>query len=430
VELSQKGAATLDRLGLVYLAMEVRTGKTLTALEIARLIGAKKVLFLTKKKAIASIEKDFALLKPGYQLIVLNDEILVSQLVRTGKAEVRSAMEDLIEGVDLLIHDEHHRVGAFPKPGEGCKMLKRFFGHLPHIYLSGTPTPESYSQIYHQMWISDRSPFPEGTFYKWAAKYVNVQKKYIGQYSVNDYSQALWPLIELIVKPFMIDYTQEQAGFKVELKEHFIFLPMPAAIAAVSARLQTDGVVKGKTGIISATNAAALQQKVHQVHSGTIILDPEEEGGTGRSIVLDDFKARAIAEKFPTKKLVIFYQFCAELQAIKEVFGDRLTTDLKEFDNSDKSIALQIVSGREGLNLSAGDAIVFYNISFSATSYWQARDRLTTSTRKRSDVYWMMCSGGIEERVYKAVTGKKNYTLTHFKKDFAIEKQLRMAVAA
>ena len=37
----------------------MRTGKTLTALETARLCKAKKVLFLTKKKAIESIKSDY-----------------------------------------------------------------------------------------------------------------------------------------------------------------------------------------------------------------------------------------------------------------------------------------------------------------------------------------------------------------------------------
>ena len=40
---------------IVYLAMEVRTGKTLTSLAIAYEFGAKKVLFVTKKKAIGDI---------------------------------------------------------------------------------------------------------------------------------------------------------------------------------------------------------------------------------------------------------------------------------------------------------------------------------------------------------------------------------------
>ena len=36
----------------VYLAMEVRTGKTLTALGICSELNAKNVLFITKKKVI------------------------------------------------------------------------------------------------------------------------------------------------------------------------------------------------------------------------------------------------------------------------------------------------------------------------------------------------------------------------------------------
>ena len=55
-ELSEKGCDVLTELGIVYFAMEVRTGKTLTALNTAELFGARRVLFLTKKKAIGSIQ--------------------------------------------------------------------------------------------------------------------------------------------------------------------------------------------------------------------------------------------------------------------------------------------------------------------------------------------------------------------------------------
>jgi hypothetical protein len=67
--------------------------------------------------------------------------------------------------------------------------------------------------------------------------------------------------------------------------------------------------------------------------------------------------------------------------------------------------------------LSKADTLVFYNIDFSATSYWQARDRMTTKERKSSDVFWIFSKGGIEKQIYKAVSNKKNYTLTHFRKD-------------
>jgi superfamily II DNA or RNA helicase len=54
IQIAQNADVRLTKFGIVYLAMEVRTGKTLTAFETARLYGAQSVLFLTKKKAIES----------------------------------------------------------------------------------------------------------------------------------------------------------------------------------------------------------------------------------------------------------------------------------------------------------------------------------------------------------------------------------------
>ena len=55
VDNSLKATEILKNLGIVYLAMEVRTGKTVTALEVCKLMNYNKVIFLTKKKAIGSI---------------------------------------------------------------------------------------------------------------------------------------------------------------------------------------------------------------------------------------------------------------------------------------------------------------------------------------------------------------------------------------
>jgi len=100
------------------------------------------------------------------------------------------------------------------------------------------------------------------------------------------------------------------------------------------------------------------------------------------------------------------------------VFGDCLTTELKKFDEEGyQVIALQIVSGREGISLRNAEYLVFYNIDFSATSYWQARDRMTTKDRGYNKVYWIFSDCGIERDIYKTVNNKKNYTLSHFKKD-------------
>jgi hypothetical protein len=36
--------------------------------------------------------------------------------------------------------------------------------------------------------------------------------------------------------------------------------------------------------------------------------------------------------------------------------------------------------------------------------------------RLENNVYWVFAEGGIEEKIYKVVQGKKNFTISHFKK--------------
>lgn len=153
--------------------------------------------------------------------------------------------------------------------------------------------------------------------------------------------------------------------------------------------------------------------KLHQIYSGTIKFE------SGNSKVIDYTKAQFIFDNFYDKKIGIFYKFKEELNALRQVFGtEHLTTELSVFKDTDcKAIALQIVSGREGISLREADALVYYNIDFSATSYWQSRDRMTTKDRLQSDVYWVFSEGGIEDDIYKAVIKKKDYTVRHFNKD-------------
>ena len=150
--------------------------------------------------------------------------------------------------------------------------------------------------------------------------------------------------------------------------------------------------------------------KLHQIYSGTIKFE------SGNSMVIDTSKAKYIREKFSGKKIGIFYKFKEELSAIKSIYGDDITTELSVFEDTNKSIALQIVSGREGISLKQAECLVYYNIDFSATSYWQSKERMTTKDRPDNIIYWIFSNDGIEKDIYKAVIKKKDYTINHFKK--------------
>jgi len=398
VDNSIKASEILKNYGIVYLSMQVRTGKSSTALEVCKLNKYDKVLFLTKKKAIGNIKSDYKDFGYSFDLTVINNESL-------------HTIKD--NDFDCIVMDEAHRLGSYPKPGKMAKDLKKRFADKPFIFLSGTPTPESYSQIYHQLWVSNRSPFKMySNFYKWCKEFVKVKQKFVSYGLCNDYSDANKTLIDTFINKYMITYTQELAGFTSVINEHVIYCDMQDRTYSICKRLCNDLVVQGMTEVILADTPVKLMQKLHQLYSGTIKFE------SGNSIVMDHSKGWFIVNKFKGKKIAIFYKFKEELNLLKSCYGDKLTTDLEEFNTTDKNIALQIVAGREGISLKAADYLVYLNIDFSATSYWQSRDRLTTMERKTNDIYFIFAKGGIEDKIFKAVMNKKNFTLSHFKQEY------------
>jgi hypothetical protein len=398
-QIISQGVGILKPHRFLYLAMEVRTGKTLTSLGICqKLTNVKKVLFITKKKAISSIQKDHDLLQPSFDLEVINYESL---------HKVRQT------GWDVVICDEAHGMGAFPKPSGRAKKVKNIiFRSNPYIILlSGTPTPEAYSQMYHQVFFIPNNPFAQyRNFYQFANDYVGVVKKKVGGMYINDYSKGSKKIIEAMA-PYTIRFSQRDAGFIVDTQEKILKVSLNPKTLSLISQLKKDLVVEGEKEVILADTAVKLMTKVHQLCSGTIKFE------SGNSMVVDTSKAEFIKKHFKGKKIGIFYKFKEEVNALRNVFGDELCTTLDEFDNSNKNIALQIVSGREGISLRKADALVYYNIDFSATSYWQSRDRMTTKDRLKNNIYWIFSEEGIEKDIYKAVVKKKDYTLSHFRRD-------------
>jgi len=398
----KQGTEVLKKHRFLYLAMEVRTGKTLTSLAMSLALPVSNLLFITKKKAIPSILSDYEMLNPHYKITVINYESLHKVSHETKW--------------DMVICDEAHSMGAFPKPSRRAKLVKELLVKFNPfvILLSGTPTPESYSQMYHQVYGIRTNPFKQHVnFYKFAKQYVEVKQKKIGPHTINDWSHGLQTILDHM-KPYTINYTQKEAGFVVNTEEEILNVSVSDLTKSLVKKLTRDRVVEGESNVILADTAVKLMSKLHQLYSGTI----KFEGG--ESMVIDLSKAEYIRKHFKNKKIAIFYKFKEELNALKKVFKKSLCTELDEFNSTNKNIALQIVSGREGISLKNAQALVYYNIDFSATSYWQSRDRMTTKDRLYNKIYWVFSSDGIENDIYKSVIKKKDYTLNHFKKDLLI----------
>ncbi len=403
---AQTLAAIIAANGLAYFAAEVRTGKTLTALHTAALIDAKNILFVTKKKAISSIDSDAELYFKLYKslaLTVCNYEQL----------------HKVFNTFDLLIIDEAHSLGAFPKPSNTADELKRICKpETKVLYLSGTPSPESYSQFYHQFYITEQSPWNSYVnFYKWAKDYVTVKPLYVYNRELKDYSIADEDKIRQDIEPIFLSFTQEAAGFEQYVDDVVLQVPMPDNVKKSIEILKRDRVMITKSGHeILGDTAVKMMNKIHQICSGTV----KAEDGT--PLPFNDFKAQFIKQHFAGQKIAIFYKFIAEKIHLINVLGlDAITENPEEFNTGSKTFISQIQSGREGINLATADALVMFNIDFSAVSYWQARARLQSKDRTDpAKVYWVMSDSGIEKKIYEVVNSKKDFTLKHFNKFYGI----------
>jgi hypothetical protein len=285
---------------------------------------------------------------------------------------------------------------------------------VPKILLSGTPHPESYSQIFHQLYVCPGNPFMGMSFYQWAKIYVNVQTINYGYGSINNYKLCYNDKLLPVIDKYFIRWSQKNSGFMTEIEEQIIYVDMNEYTYLIADKLRKDNVVELDECAILADTGVKLMGKLHQIYSGTVLTED------GDAIILDTSKADFIKRNFAGKKIGIFYKFKAEYNMIKQVFGNTITDDLSEFDTSNKSIALQMVSGREGISLKNAEYLVFLNIDFSAVTYFQARDRMTTKERRYNKIFWIFAKDGIEGKIYNAVSNKKNYTTSLFKKQYVV----------
>jgi hypothetical protein len=379
--------------GVCYLAGEVRTGKTIIALHVASMPQFKRVLFVTKKLAISSIKSDIEKSKLKLNIEVINYEQL-------HKINYKPT---------LIIYDEAHNLGQFPKPAKKTVQAKINFKLIPTLFLSGTPSPESYSQLFHQFWVTGRGPWAQyETFYSWAKHFVNVRQKYVGSGRlINSYSETK-PEVQHQFNEYKVSITQENAGFDGKVVEVIHHIEMPNI-----CKEYINGIKKNKVHESLVVDSGSRRMSfIHQVCSGTVI------NNDGDRIYLSNFKIKFIKKTFSGKRIAIFYCFIAEGLMLEESFAT--TRDPVEFkNNKDLVFISQVVSGREGINLSIAEEIIFLNISHSALSYWQARARSQSIDGGNKRVHWLFSIDGIEEKIYETITQRKsNYTLSHFNKDY------------
>ena len=440
--LSTKHIKTLRKYKILYYVWEQRVGKTIASLLTVQKYCKKynienSILFVTGKRIIPDIEIDIEVLKKIQgKKFILNIDIINYESLHKIPVDHK---------YKFIIIDEPQTVGAFPKPNVRAKRLKEIVKDNLLILLSGTPSPETYSQLYHQFYVSENSPFKQWKdFYSWVrAGFVTPSSFPITGRMVTLYTKANIKKIDSYIKKIMVSYTQEDADFKQSKPiDIFRLVPMKKSTSKLMRVLLRDRYYKfeGFKGELICDTAVSLQQKIHQISSGTIIADHRKKYKTIIKTVyspterkkievevkksnriykiLDESKVEFIKEEYKNKKIAIFYKFINEGKVLKDNFNT--TTDQVEFNKSKDLVFIsQFRAGSRGIDISTADLIIAYNIDFSYEIFSQFRQRISKREKdKQSEIHWLFTIDGIESKIYNKVIVKQDYTLKHFRGDY------------
>lgn len=126
-------------------------------------------------------------------------------------------------------------------------------------------------------------------------------------------------------------------------------------------------------------------------------------------------------------RLIIFYNFTAEMEMLKKICGDRpvsivngSTKDLRAYEQYSDSVTLiQYQAGAHGLNLQKARRIIYYTLPESSELFEQSRKRIHRIGQEQTCFYYIpICRGSIEEKILQALKMRRDYTDALFKQDY------------
>ncbi len=126
-------------------------------------------------------------------------------------------------------------------------------------------------------------------------------------------------------------------------------------------------------------------------------------------------------------RVIIFYNFNTELEALKKAVSDRPISivngqvkDLKAYENNDNSVTLiQYQAGAMGLNLQKANRIIYFSLPERSELFEQSKARICRIGQEKQCYYHiMMCRKSVEEKIYDCLLMRKDYTDELFRKEF------------
>lgn len=394
IEIAKDALAILKKNMLVYLACEERTGKTLSAILLAEAVNRDNILVITKKKAIDGWVETLEQFEHKKEYTVTNYHKV---------CKLSPQQWGLI-----IIDEAHSYISSFPKTTKMWQQVRRVTTGAPVVYLSATPAAQGYHLLYHQLALSDWSPW----------------RKYIDAYDwFRDYGipDSIWvpsagrsvPVYKKVqprayedVKHLFVTKTRKELNFEQEPEDVLHYIDLKDVTKKVYNTIMKAKAVKLNGKDLICDTGMRLRSVLHMIEGGvTLFRTPDGIDKKGKPKFNKDYTVLGNTEKIDYIKktwgdssdVVVMYHYIAEGAKLEEAF--------------ENAKVLQATSNAEGVDLSMHKHLIIYSQDFSTARYTQRRARQANMDRKYPiKVHYLLVKDAISEQVYNTVAiNKQNY---------------------
>lgn len=393
-------------------------GKTFTGAEKMKQLGTRINLVICQKSKIDDWVEHFLeyypdivpfdLTKPKRLEIFLNwtgEKVNKSQCVGVINYELAFRRKDLLQLKDFtLMLDESSMI-----TNEQAKRSKFIMKLQPKnvILLSGTPTGGKYEKLWSQMKLLGWK-ISKNTFYN--------------QYVVYHYDDSNgFPLM-------IIDGYKNEERLKRKMREHGCHF------------LKTDEVFDLPDQIHQTINIAITREyRTFKKFSIVAFADVELVGDTTLTKMLyerqlcgqynqDKLDAFRDLLESTSDRLIVFYNFNAELDALKAICEalfrpysiiNGSSKDLSAYEQKTDSVTfLQYQAGAMGLNLQKANQCLYFTPPLSSELFEQSKKRIhRIGQDKPCFYYYLTCKNSVEEKIYKTLEMRRDYTEALFEEE-------------
>lgn len=397
-EYQEKDAIRLADMGSAILGHEMGLGKTVIVLLAIRYLEIKHgVLIVAPSSLLYNWRYEINRIFPKATVAIYGvdeyDQNTQFLIVSYDLAK-RNIVELLSYRPEVLIADEAHKIKAIKagKPGsQRAKAILELSRHSNYVYmLTGTPITGKVKDIFNILQCINALDITYDDFWKFATRYCNAHKRYIGKQWIWDVDGASHQEeLRQKLNKYMLRRTRKEV-FPDLIKER-LAIPVEVYIR--------DEMIPKRNAFLEtlmvARKAIAIAKVAYTVDFAQNIIEQQEQ-----VIIFSSF-------------IAAINSIAAKLKNSVVVKGDMNAEQRQEavmkFRNKEASvIVLSIECASTGLNLQNASKIIINDLSYLPSTLSQAEDRVCRiGQTKTCLIYYMIARNSVVDSMASSIIDKK-----------------------